>query len=112
MPSFFDYDPVTGVTEYFDYDPMTGMASVHSTVDAQAYVDRVAETRNSGAAEKGLMEKGKEFHLYAVLSPIMLLEMRAKGIDVYSTDPAMNKKMFDEINANYPKAKVTMRTHR
>jgi NMD protein affecting ribosome stability and mRNA decay len=78
----------------------------------QPFLDRISEARNTRAAEKGLLDNGKEMHLYAILDPITIMKMREKGIDIYSGDKDMQRKMFDEINANYPKCKVTDKTHR
>lgn len=112
MPDFFHYDRFTGVVEHVSDEPETGKIAIHASADMQPFVDRIAEARNTGVAEKGLFENGKEFHLYAVLDPITIMQMRAKGIDIYSKDKTMQRKMFDEINANYPACKVTKRTHR
>ena len=45
------------------------------------------------------------------LTPIVQIELRKKGIDIYSKDPAMLRRMFAEINTNYPYCKVTDKTH-
>lgn len=112
MPDFFNYDRHTGLVEYIAEEG-DGKVAIHTTADMQAFVDRVAEARNTRAADKGLFEKGKDFHLYAILDPITIMQLRSKGIDIYKTrDKAMMRKMFDEINANYPKCKVTEKMHR
>lgn len=111
MPEFFDYNPTTGVTETWDYDESTGQAFIHHSSDLQPFFARNAELRNTGGTDKGIMENGKEFHFYASLTPIVQIELRKKGIDIYSKDPAMIRRMFAEINANYPYCKVTDKKH-
>ena len=111
MPSFFEYHPHNGVTEYFDYDESTGVASIHSTKDIEPFLAMTQEARNTGACDKGLMDNGREFHFYASLDPIVQLELRQKGIDIYSKDPAMIRRMFREINQNYAKCRMSTKIH-
>ena len=112
MPEFFNFTPETGVTETWDYDQMTGRAFVHHSSDLEAFFARNAQARNTGATDKGLMDNGREFHFYASIPPTVQIELRTKGIDIYSSDPAMQRRMFDEINANYPYLKMTDKVHR
>lgn len=112
MPEFFDYRPDTGVLETWDYDEMTGKAFIHQSSDHELFFKRNAEVRNTGITDKGLMDNGREFHFYASILPVVQIEMRNKGIDIYSTDPTMQRRMFDEINANYPWCKMTTKNHR
>jgi len=102
MPEFFNFDPTYGVTEEFDFDPTTGKVMIHSTRNIDPFLKATAETRATGRASKGLMDNGREFHHYASLDTIVMLELRKKGIDIYSKDKSMMKRMFHEINTNYP----------
>src|SRR5688572_22952121 len=108
-PEFFDYDPLLGVTKYFDYDESKGDAVIRSEQDLQPLLSRNAELRNTGATDYGI--KGEFWH-YASIPPVVQLELRRKGIDIYSKDKTMIRRMFDEINANYPALKVTQKAHR
>lgn len=112
MPEFFSYDPWSGVTRYFDYDETTGTVAITSQKDIEHYLKQTSEARATRRNDKGLMDNGREFHLYAQLDPIVMLELYQKGIDIYSSDKEMQRRMFDEINANYPWCKVTDKTHR
>jgi hypothetical protein len=107
---FWNYDRSTGLVERVVEED--GYLNFYVQSEMQPFLDRVAEARNTNAASKGLMDNGKEMHLYAILDPITILQMRAKGIDIYSADKDMQRRMFDEINANYPLTKVTTKTHR
>lgn len=113
MPIIFGYNATTGVTEYWGYDPQTGRAYVRSERDSEPFLRATAEARNTGSADANpIFKKEKEMHCYATLDPIVMLELRAKGIDIHSKDPAMQRRMFQEINENYPYCKVTTRVHR
>ena len=97
--------------ETFDWDETNQRAIIHHKQDLTAFFARNTEARNTGATDKGLLENGKEFHCYASLTPIVQIELRQKGIDIYSSDPTMMKRMFREINRNYPWCKVTAKNH-
>lgn len=107
--------------DFFNYDRHTGLVErvveeddvLHFYVegDLQPFVDRVAEVRAVGEAEKGIFEKGKEMHLHAVLDPITIIKMREKGIDIYSKDPAMQRRMFQAIESDFAYCKVNSKKH-
>lgn len=108
----FDYDPLTGITTKFDFDFDSGTVIFRKEQDVEAYLATMMETRNIDSTRKGLMDGGREFHLYATIPMIVQLELMEKGIDIFSDDPAVQRRMFDEINKNYPYCKATYRTHR
>lgn len=112
MPIINSINKTTGVVEYFDYDEMTGTAYMRFEKDVERFLAHTAEIRNTGSADANpLFKEDKEFHCYAQLDPIVMMELRQKGIDIYSRDPSMQKRMFKEIEANYPWCKVTNRKH-
>jgi hypothetical protein len=98
--------------ETWDYDEMSGKAYVRHSGDHDALFARNLEARNTQACDKGIMENGKEFHWYCSIPPVVQIELRNKGIDIYSKDKAMIRRMFAEINAHYPYLKMTDKTHR
>jgi hypothetical protein len=101
MPEFFSYDPLTGVRKYFDYDEATGNAHIRSEQDVSGLLGRNAELRNTRACDAG------EMQLWATIPPVVQLELRKKGIDIFSDDPSMLKRMRQEIEANYTYLKTT-----
>lgn len=109
MPEFFSYDPMTGVQKFFDYEEDTNLVRIHSQQDVEPLIRRTQGLANVGGTDHGIKQ---DFWLYAQLPPVVILELRKKGIDIYSKDPTMIRRMFDEINANYPKFKTTHKTHR
>ena len=107
-PDFLDYDPLTGVKKLFDYDEATHTAIVRSEQDVAPLLKRTTELANTGATDGGIK---RDWWHYADLPPIVQIELKNKGINIYSKDPAMIKRMFAEINSNYSKFKVTHKRH-
>lgn len=107
MPEFFDYDPLSGVKKTFDYDEMTGTAYIRSEQNVEPLLSRAAEDRNTGKYDT----PRKEFKLYAALPPVVQIALRNQGIDIYSKDPAMIRRMMQTINRDYPYLKSTWKMH-
>jgi len=108
MPEFFDYDPLLGLRRTFDYDEGTGDFFVRTEQDVDPSLRYAAEAR----ATRAFDGKGREMRMYATLPPVVQMELRQKGINIYSKDPAMIRRMFAEIDANYPRCKTTDKVHR
>ena len=108
MSDFLHYDPITGTSKLFDYDEDTNTAFIHTFQDVEPLLKRNAEWANTGVKDSGIK---RDFWHYADIPPVVQLELRKKGIDIYSKDPAMIRRMFAEINANYPRCKVTHKRH-
>lgn len=106
MPQFFDYNPMNNTTEYFDFDQSTGQSFLHTVGDVEPVKTRAKELRNSGLADEGI-KKGM-WH-YAYLPPTVILELRAKGINVLAKHDG--KALMREINTNYPYLKTTDKRH-
>ncbi len=103
MPVFFDYDPVTGVTQTYDYDPITDTHAITSTQDLSGFLDAMKAKRdNPDAWKKGVKESWAH---YASIPPVIEMEMRKKGIDIH--DRTQTKRILNEINQNYPYLKAT-----
>jgi hypothetical protein len=101
---FFDYDPLSGVR--YDTEQDGDITILHRTQDVQPLIDR-----NQAMAREGVMDKGiKEgwWH-YCDIPPVVELELRKKGIDIHN--PEDGKRMFEEINKNYPYLKRTHKSH-
>lgn len=107
MPEFFDYDPLSGVRKTFDYDEMTGTAYIRSEQDVEPLLWKTLEDRNTGNQDS----KKKDFKLYASLPPVVQIELKNKGIDIYSKDPTMIRRMLQVINREYPYLKSTWKVH-
>lgn len=111
MKRVLDHDPVTGVTEWFEYDPVSENTTIWSErqdKDIRAFLDNVTRQRNDEDQTRRGIKKG--FWKYASLDPIVILELRNKGIDIFNPDHT--KVLLKEININYPATKVTTKWHR
>lgn len=107
MAIFFDKDPVTGITQYYDYDPSKDVHMIHSVQDATALVEKLKQVRNNPEQwAKGVKESWVH---YASIPPIIEMQLKAKGIDIYNKE--QTKELLKEINTNYPWLKTTTKNH-
>lgn len=103
MAEFFEYDPITGIRTETAYDEMTGEMQIIRSGD----VEQVVDFTRACANEAGLNREGiaEGWWLYAKIPPIVILQMRAKGINVFNEGD--QKLMFRELNEHYPHLKCT-----
>ena len=106
---FFDYDPFTGITTY--YAEQDGKIHLHQEQDVQPFLDFAAELRNTGWADRNRHdgELKHEGRLWAIIPPIIQAELFKKGINIM--DQNDNRKLVAEIEANYPRLKVSNKRH-
>lgn len=107
MSEFFDYDPMTGLRTDTKYDQMSGEMHVIRTADVQPVIDFTQSVANEVGLNRTDIKKG--WWLYAKIPPIVELQLRAKGINIH--DKNDEKRMFAEINTNYPYLKTTTGNH-
>lgn len=105
MREWFDYDPVTGVTEY--YEEADGKISIHTEQDVTAILNHTKAIANEGLADDNWRKN--EASVYAVLPAVVLGQMAKKGIRFLDQNHA--KAVFDEVNSNYPWLKTTSKHH-
>lgn len=108
MALFLDYDPVTGVRYDMEYDEDTGNAKISTSQDVSAAIDWAKTQANMGVTDKGIKQG---FWKYATIPVVVQVALRNKGIDIYSKDPTMQKRVFREINENYAWCKTTSKHH-
>lgn len=107
MSILFDYDALTGVTQYYDYDPVNDAHSITSTQNIDAFLELLKQKRNDPEAwAKGVKQ---EWAHYASIPPVIEMALRKKGIDIFN--PHQTKELIKEINTNYPFLKVTTAKH-
>ena len=104
MSDFFEYDPLTGMRTDFEYNPDTGEATFNQTQDVTALLEFNKILANDSMTDKGIKEG---WWLYAKVPPIVILQMRKKGIDFYNRDHF--QRVMQEINSFYPALKVTQK---
>ena len=103
---FFDYDPLTGLTEYVEFAPDGKTFSIRTEQNVEPYVDFAKFLANTGATEPGFRYEG---WLYALIPPGVQAEMFKKGINFM--DKGSVGRVVKEINTNYPYLKTTHRHH-
>ncbi len=103
MSEFFEYDPMTGIRTDSSWDEMTQQMTLTRTADVEPVLDYTKFV--AGEVGKNSKDIKRGWWLYAKLPPIVMLQMRAKGTDVF--DQNDSGRMIAEINANYPLLKTT-----
>ena len=106
MAKYFDYDPVTGIRETTDIDEQSGLVTIHQAEDVEPLLDQCKEAANWGLTDQGIK---RNFWHYAEIPVTQVLELKKRGIDIF--DRNCTKRMFQEINTNFPHLKVTSKTH-
>lgn len=103
MPEFFSYDPLTGIRKLFDYDEPTQTVFIRSEQDVKPLLDRNAELRNTKACD----DPKRELRLWATIPPVVQLELRRRGLDIFSNDQAELRRCRQVIDREYPYLKTT-----
>jgi len=101
---FFDYDPLTGVTEYVEW--AGDKFHITSEQDVEPVLDFAKCLANTAATDPGFKSEG---WLYAVIPPVVQSQLFKKGINFM--DRGDMKKVLSEINTNYQYCKTTHRHH-
>lgn len=103
MAEFFEYDPLSGIRTDTSWNHETGEMTLHRSADVEPLLDYTKGLSN----DLGLNRRGINMGhwLYAKIPPIVELQMKAKGINIY--DPNDAEKMLVEINTHYPHLKCT-----
>ena len=103
MSEFFEYDPVTGIRTDLAWSESEQKMTLIRTADVEPVLDYAkAMAADSSISQKGIKQG---WFCYAKLPPIVIIQMRAKGINVF--DQNDQKRMFEEINTVYPHLKTT-----
>jgi hypothetical protein len=103
MSEFFEYCPETGIRTDTTWSESEQTMTLIRTADVEPVLDFAKAISNEVGMNRQDIKKG--WWLYAKLPPIVILQMRAKGIDVF--DQNDQKRMFQEINREYPALKCT-----
>ena len=103
---FFDYDPLTGVTEYFKEDA-DGLWHMTYEQDVTQHLDAARSIRAAGSADDAWKKTGVT--MYATLPLVVLGQMAKKGIRFH--DPNHIGRVVQEVNQNYPWLKTTDKHH-
>jgi hypothetical protein len=102
MAEFFEYDPISGIRTDTDWNPTTGEMTVIRTADVEPVLDFAKARANQIGKDRQGIREG--WWMYAKLPPIVMLQMRAKGIDC--TNSQHIDRVLAEINEHYPHLKT------
>jgi hypothetical protein len=103
VSDFMEIDPITGIKSEFKWNDNDQQYTILRSADVEPVLDRANEVRNEFGKNTGDMKNG--WWMYASIPPIVICQMRAKGINIF--DKGDQKRMFEEINTNYPHLKMT-----
>lgn len=103
---FFDYDPVTGITEYYEETP-DGRFHIHTVQDVEPHMDAAQRLRNSGAPDDAWKKTG--WTMYASLPMAIVGHMMKRGINVFDQNDL--PKVLQEVNTTYSNFKTTFKNH-
>jgi hypothetical protein len=103
---FFDYDPLTGVTEYFRADE-DGKWHMTYEQDVTHHLEIAKSLRNEGLPDEAWKKQGVS--LYATIPLVVLGQMAKKGIKFFDQNHV--GRVVNEINTNYPWLKTTNKHH-
>src|SRR6185503_14228490 len=108
MSEFFDYDPLTGVTQFIDHDPENPYKmSIHTVQDIEPVLEQAKMSRNNQLRDNGIKESW--WH-YASIPLAVCMQLRKKGLEIF--DPKVDaKRVNQEINTHYPALKMTDKQH-
>lgn len=104
MPEFFSYNPDTGVTHSTDFDEVSGRMFLHASQDLEPLIERNKLYKIHAAKDSGI--KQDMFH-YASIPSVVQLELRKRGLSIFSKDPAELLKIRQIIQNEYPALMTT-----
>lgn len=103
MSEFFEMDALTGIRTDLSWSESTQEMTLIRTADVEPVLDFTKACANEAGLNREGIRAG--WWLYAKLPAIVILQMRAKGINVF--DQNDQARMFAEINTHYPHLRCT-----
>jgi hypothetical protein len=103
MSELFEIDPVTGIRSDLSWSESDQKMTLIRTADVEPVLDFTKACANEAGLNREGIKAG--WWLYAKLPPIVIVQMLAKGINPFDAND--QKKMFEEINANFKHLKCT-----
>jgi hypothetical protein len=104
--TFFDFDPITGITEYYE-ETSDGQIHLHSYQDVSPFMDAAQRMRNEGGPDEAWKKTGMT--MYASLPPVIVGHMLQRGINVFDQNDL--PRVIQEINTTYANFKTTDKHH-
>lgn len=107
MAEFYEYDPMTGIRTDTSWSESEQKMTLIRTADVEPLLDHTKAIANGVGVNSGDIKAG--WWLYAKIPPVVILQLRAKGINVF--DKNDESRMFAELNSNFPHLKCTTGMH-
>jgi len=105
---FFDYDPLTGLTEYLEWN-QDGTFNIHYEQEVSPLVEFCKFSANTDLGEANFRGEG---WLYASLPLIAIMQMRKKGFNALGEHGRESTAyLLKQINTEYPVFKTTSKHH-
>jgi hypothetical protein len=104
---FFDYDPITGITEYREESSDGRYVHMHYEADVEPMMDAAKRIANSGTSDEAWKKQGG--CIYAVIPPIIMGHMLKRGINVMDQNDI--GRVVKEMNTTYANFKTTHKHH-
>ena len=101
-----DHDPVTGMTTYGCHEGDNMVVSYEQDVEAELEACKEL-AKNDDHFKAGVK---KDWLHYAHLPDAIIMQLFAKGINVYAHDADLPR-IFREVNREYPYFKLTTKHH-
>lgn len=97
-----------GTLTYFGMDEGSGDITITTEQDVSGFLDHMKRMRETSSErwDKGVKE---EWVHYASIPNVVIMQLKAKGIDVFNPDH--EKAVLREINSSYPYLKVVDKHH-
>jgi len=108
MPEFLHYSPHTGISYYTDHDELTGKTYLHSQQDVTALVERNKKLANEGVTDHGIK---RDLWLWASLPSTVIVDLMRRGMNLYSGDEDVHRRIRQIVNSEYPYLKTTWKKH-
>ena len=103
-----DRNPLTGETVYFGFDEHSDQIVITHEHDVQANLDWAHELSTQTQRDRDGMRK--DFWHYAHVPNGVIMDMKIKhGVDFY--DQRQAKRVFELLNGEYKRCKVTAKHH-
>lgn len=109
MPEFLDYDEFTGLRYSTEFDEANNRMTLITEQDVEPLLDMNKRLANEGICDKGI--KGEYFWWATVPNVVKLKLKHEYGLDFYSPDQTMQKRIRQVINRDFPYCKTTFLKH-
>lgn len=103
MSDFYEIDPISGIRTDFKWHDSDNEYQMIRSADVEPALDAAKAVRNDVGL--GREDIKRNWWHYCLIPPIVELQLRKKGINIYNSEH--QERMIAEINTNFPHLKMT-----